>query len=73
MARDETHWPCNQCGADLRFAPGATQLVCDHCGATQAIPDLPAARSRSLNEIDLALGELPGRPTILVLDPAPIP
>lgn len=24
-------------------------------------------------EIDLALGELPGRPTILVLDPAPIP
>jgi predicted RNA-binding Zn-ribbon protein involved in translation (DUF1610 family) len=63
MARDETHWPCNQCGADLRYAPGATQLVCDHCGATQAIPDLPAARSRSLNEIDLARGlddDLPG-------------
>ena len=63
MARDEKHWPCNQCGADLRYAPGATNLVCDHCGATQAIPDLPDARSRTLNEIDLDRGladDLPG-------------
>lgn len=33
----EHRFPCDQCGADLRFDPGADQLICDHCGATQAI------------------------------------
>lgn len=32
----ETHeshrFPCDQCGADLRFDPEAGQLTCDHCG-----------------------------------------
>jgi predicted RNA-binding Zn-ribbon protein involved in translation (DUF1610 family) len=56
MPDDRQHWPCNQCGADLRYAPGASELICDHCGARQAIPDLPAARARTLNEIDLARG-----------------
>ncbi len=63
MARDETHWPCNTCGADLRYAPGATELVCDHCGARQPIPDLPEARPRALNEIDLARGLADDLPT----------
>lgn len=56
MPDDRQHWPCNACGADLRYEPGATELVCDHCGARQPIPDAPAARTRALNEIDLALG-----------------
>jgi predicted RNA-binding Zn-ribbon protein involved in translation (DUF1610 family) len=48
------HWPCDACGADLRFAPGATQLTCDHCGNVQAIPAAPAsARTRALGEHDL--------------------
>lgn len=56
MPDDRQNWPCNTCGADLRYAPGATELVCDHCGARQPIPDLPDARARRLNEIDLARG-----------------
>ncbi len=30
-------FPCDQCGADMRFDPSADQLVCDFCGNTQAI------------------------------------
>ncbi len=54
MARQT--WPCAECGADLRFVPGATELKCAHCGHVQPIPDQPARRSRALGEIDLARG-----------------
>ncbi len=51
---DEHRWPCESCGADLRFAPGATELKCGHCGHVQAIPDAPeATRTRALGELDL--------------------
>jgi DNA-directed RNA polymerase subunit RPC12/RpoP len=58
------HWPCEQCGADLRYAPGQTDLVCDHCGHVQkvAVPDR-STRSGALIEHDLSRGlanELPG-------------
>lgn len=35
---EEHRWPCTQCGADLRFAPGQTRLTCDFCGHVQEIP-----------------------------------
>ncbi|MBZ4690860.1 MAG: hypothetical protein JG765_2111 [Cereibacter sp.] len=50
---DVTHWPCESCGADLRFAPGQTDLRCDHCGHLQHIPELPKARTLALGELDL--------------------
>lgn len=51
---EEHRWPCESCGADLRFAPGQTQLVCSHCGHVQEIPDAPPeTRSRALGELDL--------------------
>ncbi|MDZ4093280.1 MAG: primosomal protein N' (replication factor Y) - superfamily II helicase [Paracoccaceae bacterium] len=54
MPQDEEHrWPCEQCGADLRYAPGQTLLRCDHCGHEQTIPDAPASRIRALGELDL--------------------
>lgn len=28
----EHRFPCDQCGADYRFAPGQELLICDHCG-----------------------------------------
>ena len=34
-------FPCKSCGAKLGFAPGATQLKCDYCGFTEAIPTRP--------------------------------
>ena len=38
MAVAEEHrYPCQQCGAELRFAPGQTVLKCDHCGFEQVI------------------------------------
>lgn len=56
MAETETHWPCESCGADLRFAPGQTQLVCDHCGHVQTIPAASAEAQANLREIDLHTG-----------------
>ena len=53
MPQDEHRWPCAQCGAQLRYAPGQTRLVCDHCGHAQEIaPQAP--RARALQELDLA-------------------
>ena len=51
----EAHrYPCAECGADLRFAPGQTRLRCDHCGHLQDIPadDAPAVRHKALGELD---------------------
>jgi len=54
MVKDEeSRWPCEECGADLRFVPGQTELKCDHCGHTQAIPEAPQSRTRALGEQDL--------------------
>lgn len=30
-------FPCSQCGAQLRFAPGSDALTCEHCGHTTEI------------------------------------
>jgi predicted RNA-binding Zn-ribbon protein involved in translation (DUF1610 family) len=54
---EEHRWPCSACGAELRFAPGQTQLVCDHCGHAQTIPEADAPRrSKAMGELDLARG-----------------
>jgi predicted RNA-binding Zn-ribbon protein involved in translation (DUF1610 family) len=57
MGTPEFRWPCSQCGAHLRYAPGQTSLTCDHCGHVQAIaPEAPKARKHALQELDLARG-----------------
>jgi len=33
----EHHFPCPQCGADLRFDAEGGQLTCDHCGYSEVI------------------------------------
>jgi DNA-directed RNA polymerase subunit RPC12/RpoP len=53
----EHRWPCAQCGAQLRYAPGQTSLTCAHCGHVQAIvPEKPWSRAEALRELDLAKG-----------------
>jgi ribosomal protein S27E len=52
---EEHRYPCEQCGAELRFAPGQTVLKCDHCGHEQKIA--PATgRIPRFGELDLARG-----------------
>ncbi len=54
---EEHRWPCTQCGADLRYAPGQTELTCDHCGHVQAITAAaPRVKAKALGEHDLARG-----------------
>ncbi len=57
MPQDEYRWPCAQCGAQLRYAPGQTSLTCEHCGHHQQIAqEQPRSRARALQELDLARG-----------------
>ena len=64
MAVAEEHrYPCQKCGADLRFSPGQTALKCEHCGFEQTIEadadagpwDKPA-KTKALEEHPLAKG-----------------
>lgn len=34
---EEHRFPCPECGANMRFDPGKDQLICDHCGHSEAI------------------------------------
>ncbi len=55
MATSETEYrfPCEQCGASLRFAPGQAALTCEYCGHAQDIPQLDdAARVKTLQTLD---------------------
>jgi DNA-directed RNA polymerase subunit RPC12/RpoP len=46
-------FPCEACGGDMRFDPGADALVCDHCGNRETLrPDRPDA----IREIDIRAG-----------------
>ena len=36
----EHRFPCAQCGASLRFAPGQARLSCEYCGHEQPIPQM---------------------------------
>jgi len=49
----ETHrFPCDSCGADLRYAPGTDKLTCDHCGAEQLIDGVGFWSGITLKELD---------------------
>jgi DNA-directed RNA polymerase subunit RPC12/RpoP len=51
---EEHRYPCERCGADLRFAPGQTRLVCDFCGHVQTIAPAGRHRLAAMEELDLA-------------------
>ncbi|MEM9708645.1 MAG: TFIIB-type zinc finger domain-containing protein [Pseudomonadota bacterium] len=54
--REEHRFPCDNCGSDLRFAPGTDSLVCDHCGNTEAISGSPWGRVQAVAELDFERG-----------------
>ena len=68
MAGEYHRFPCDNCGSDLRFDPGAERLVCDHCGNTQPIEHGPWTRSSAIAELDFetALEALPDDPVMEV-------
>lgn len=47
----EHRFPCDNCGSDLRYDPGDEQLICDHCGNTQAMETDRTARG-GIKELD---------------------
>lgn len=40
----EERFPCGQCGASLRYAPGQVWMSCSYCGLEQEIPGADTAR-----------------------------
>lgn len=44
-------FPCENCGADYRYAPGTDTLICDHCGDTTTIAET-GFRSPAIRELD---------------------
>lgn len=53
IAATQHSYPCDACGAEMRFAPGGGALICDHCGNRQDITGAGPWDS-SLKELDLA-------------------
>ena len=51
VAAEEHRFPCTQCGADLRFAPGDNALVCDHCGYRETVGET-TRRHQPIPELD---------------------
>ncbi|MEM9583823.1 MAG: primosomal protein N' (replication factor Y) - superfamily II helicase [Pseudomonadota bacterium] len=45
----EHRFPCDSCGSDMEFSPGAHQLICTHCGNTEAVTE---GRSNAIRELD---------------------
>jgi hypothetical protein len=45
-APDKSEFPCEQCGAKLKFKPGAEKLTCEYCGHEQHIPQVQAGPPR---------------------------
>lgn len=49
---EEHRFPCEQCGADYRYAPGQGQLVCDHCGHESMIEGDGSHHLTAIRELD---------------------
>lgn len=51
-APTEHLFPCQQCGADMRYLPGSDTLSCHHCGAETPIEGSGPWRGQSIAELD---------------------
>ncbi|PWJ18295.1 TFIIB-type zinc finger domain-containing protein [Jannaschia seohaensis] len=50
---EEHRFPCDNCGADMRFDPGDDRMVCDHCGHVET---LARSAPTAIREIDIRRG-----------------
>ncbi|MGV6838676.1 MAG: TFIIB-type zinc finger domain-containing protein [Planktomarina sp.] len=51
-------FPCEACGADLRFDPDQGQLICDHCGNVEAL-QFPPSQIAELDFLAAVNAKLP--------------
>ncbi|MFK7745549.1 MAG: primosomal protein N' (replication factor Y) - superfamily II helicase [Roseobacter sp.] len=58
---DNVHFPCDACGADLRFDPKTGHLLCAHCGNSEVLDQGPwaAAKIREIDFDTARSGQLP--------------
>lgn len=61
MNSAEHHFPCDSCGADMRFEPATGQMVCAHCGNSERLEQGPwdTASIRELDFRTALRGDLP--------------
>lgn len=61
MSLQQQHFPCDACGADMRFDPKGGQMVCAHCGNAETLSQGPwaAAKIRELDFKTALSGDLP--------------
>lgn len=59
----EHRFPCDQCGADYRFAPGHDSLICDFCGNERTLNDDVEGTIRELDFRDALNAALPASET----------
>jgi ribosomal protein S27E len=52
MTKTQHRFPCDNCGADLRFDPDSGNMLCDHCGATLESSGSGPWTGGSIREID---------------------
>lgn len=55
MTPQEHRFPCDQCGADMRYDPAEGALICDHCGHRVEVTAPPAAAAIRELDYDAAL------------------
>ncbi|MCC7322032.1 MAG: primosomal protein N' (replication factor Y) - superfamily II helicase [Rubellimicrobium sp.] len=53
-AEAEHRYPCAECGAELRFAPGTSEVTCTHCGHVQTIDTGAVDATEAHRELDYA-------------------
>lgn len=60
MAQTEYRYPCESCGASLRFSPGEAELVCPYCGHRQQIgAPLPATEAATETVVEAGPNGIP--------------
>lgn len=47
----DQHFPCPNCGADMRFDPASGRMVCEHCGHVDEV-EVPAPHHAAIRELD---------------------
>lgn len=65
--------PCSNCGAPLKYDPGALTLVCEHCGTENDLPPEAPGEAAPVEELDYAAAFAEGLDRAGIEESATIP